>query len=107
MEHPPGTIGSRLLHLQRLAGVSSRELDRVAGRNEGHLSVILHRLRKNPTASIDADTASDYCAATGVRIEWLTRGEGPEPTRRSVRAAMARTKSKHDADGAATGTDGR
>jgi len=48
-----------------------------AGLKPNHLSVIVHRLRRQPDAGIDAHTAVALAKAAGVTAEWLTTGEGP------------------------------
>jgi hypothetical protein len=99
------TIGSRLLHIQQLTGVSAREFDRLANRPEGHFSIIVHRLRKNPESKVDLDVAADYCAAAGVPLEWLAKGEGHEPTERSVTLAIKRARVEHERRAAHTVND--
>jgi hypothetical protein len=107
---PPSfeTVGARLLHIHQLAGVSTREFDRLAGRPDGHFAIIAHRVRKNPEAKVDLETAADYCIVADVSLRWLAKGEGAPPDPHAVAEAIARARARaeRDAQHPATGTHG-
>ena len=75
-----GTRLSRLLRLIQLLegdgrGAYARFAERV-GLDRNHLNTLLTRLRKNPDAGFDAETAAKIEDATGARSAWLVLGRG-------------------------------
>ena len=66
-------------------GLSTRELDRLAGITEGHTSLIETGARPN----IEARTAASLARVLGVSLDWLVTGAGKEPSERAVRSAVA------------------
>lgn len=84
------TLGERLRLARLLADISARDLDRLAGRPEGHSTVIEAR----DDAPVRTDTAEHYADALGVTLDWLVRGIGPEPTRAQVVAAVEKARSR-------------
>jgi len=68
-----GSVGERLLHARTLAGVSQRELDRLAGKAEGHCGLIEAR----HSNVVRTDTVAAYADALGVSRSWLAWGQGP------------------------------
>jgi transcriptional regulator with XRE-family HTH domain len=78
------TIGDRLAFARTKGGISARELDRLAGKTEGHASLIEARR----AADVLASNVAAYASVLGVTVEWLLTGEGDEPTEESVTAAV-------------------
>ena len=86
------SLRGRLRYARRLAEITGRELDALAGIGPGHSSVIEYR-----NSSISADVALKLARALGVDPAWLIDGSGPLPKKRSVTMTVRRLK--------ATGTD--
>jgi transcriptional regulator with XRE-family HTH domain len=82
------TPGERLRHVRELSGLSARELDRLAGQPEGHATMIERRSAER----VWTDTAASYAQVVGVTLDWLVRGVGDRPTKKSVRAAVERAR---------------
>jgi transcriptional regulator with XRE-family HTH domain len=80
----PSTLAGRLRAARTLAGLSGRALDKLAGRKEGHASVIESR----PDGAVKAAVAMAYARALGVSLEWLVDGKGEPPTRESLARAV-------------------
>lgn len=72
--------------LRAKAGISARELARVAGLSETHVSQIETTLG----AGVNAKTLAPLARALGTSIDWLVSGEGAEPSQEDVRAAVER-----------------
>ncbi len=85
MEHAPW---SRLKLLLDLSGESAREVDRLAGRAPGQVSLIIAREQR----ALRDDVAIDYARALGCTVGWLVAGEGEAPTADDVLAAVARAR---------------
>lgn len=79
------SIGDRLGWLARVGGASLREVDRLAGRTEGHAQSIVSGSNENPEVA----TVRSYAKALGCRVGWLLDGEGDPPAEEDVRAAVA------------------
>jgi transcriptional regulator with XRE-family HTH domain len=88
------TLGTRLRWAREAAGLKARELDRMAGRPEGHASLIERGARPR----IELDTAGAYADALGVSVDWLRNGTGPEPTTEMIRAAVDPKREHTDSD---------
>ena len=100
MEHAPW---SRLKLLLDLSGESAREVDRLAGRAPGQVSLIIAREQR----AMRDDVAIDYSRVLGCTVGWLVGGEGEAPSPDAVRAAVERARAATgaaDAD-AATSTE--
>lgn len=78
------TLGDRLLYARSSAGISSRELDRLAGTVEGHASMI----ERGDRPRVEVDTADKLARALGLSLDWLVRGTGRKPARRRLVAAI-------------------
>jgi len=91
-------IGERLRTLRQLAGISARDLDRLAVRTEGHANLIETR----PDSAVQTDVASDYARALGASLDYLIAGKGAAPTEAKVRVAVAKARARLKR----TGTDG-
>jgi len=68
-----------------LAGISARELDRLAGKTEGHAAAVETKLHERAQLG----TIADYAEVFGVSLDWLVAGEGHVPTEAEVRAAVS------------------
>jgi len=68
-------------------------LDRLAGRPEGHATVIESR----GDSPVKSDTASAYASVLGVSLDWLIDGSGDPPTALDVTRAVehARANQAH------------
>ncbi len=79
------TLAARLRWVrQELAGISARELDRLARRTEGHASLIESR----PNAGAEMGTVEAYASVFGLSLDWLVRGAGRAPSKATVVAAV-------------------
>lgn len=101
------TLPQRLSFARELAGISARDLDRLAQLAEGHTRMI--ETGKRPRLEID--TVTGLASALGCALAWLVTGEGDAPDAATVRAAIAAARARRvDDSGAhpavpATGTD--
>lgn len=73
--------------------LSARELDRLAGKREGHASII----EANPLADPQGSTLSAYARVLGCTLDWLIDGKGEAPSSADVHAAVERSRSEYDA----------
>lgn len=78
-------ISGRLQFLREHAGISGRELDRLAGLGEGHVRLI----ETGERPRIESATAMKLAATLGVSLDWLIAGRGAPPTRDEVAKAVA------------------
>lgn len=79
------TPSSRIQWARTTIGLSSRELDRLAGLGEGHTSLIETGRRKN----ISTETAASIARVLGVSLDWLVLGRGRNPTIKHLVASAA------------------
>lgn len=79
---------SRLKLLLELSGESAREVDRLAKRAPGQVSLIIAREQR----ALRDDVAIDYARALGCTVGWLVAGEGDPPTAADVLAAVERAR---------------
>lgn len=77
-------IGGRLGSICNALGISLRQLDRAAGRPQGHARQIICGKRKH----IEVDTATAYADAIGCSLDWLIAGRGRKPSTRRSRHAL-------------------
>jgi hypothetical protein len=78
------TLGERLRWVRNMAGISARELDRLADKNEGHAAVVETKIHDRAALW----TIVDYANVLGVSLGWLATGEGDPPTRAAVCLAV-------------------
>lgn len=69
------TFGDRVRWARLTAGITQRELDRLAGHSEGLTGIIEAR----HSAVVQSDTAERYAGALRVTASWLAFGEGAIP----------------------------
>lgn len=86
MESP----GTRLGLLAEKGALSTRELDRLAGRPANQAALIIKREQR----SIRDDIARSYAEVCGVSPGYLLTGEGVEPTAAHVQAAVERARAR-------------
>ena len=79
----PSAIGRRLGRVRGLAGLSARELDRLAGIAEGHTSLL-----ESIVGDVKATTLAKIARVLGVSIDWFVNGTGAMPTRESLVSAI-------------------
>ena len=82
------TVGQRIERLRKLAGLSARELDALAGLRAGHCRAI----EVGPREQIAHDTVRKIAWVLGVTTDWLGSGEGPAPPKATVRESVARAQ---------------
>lgn len=82
-------MGARVRELRLIAGITTRELDRLAGLVQGHASAIETGTRTN----VESRTAIGLSNALGASLDWLLKGEGKAPSPSAVRRAVAAAKS--------------
>jgi transcriptional regulator with XRE-family HTH domain len=87
-----GDIGSRLRKLREMAKpeLPARELDRLAGKTQGHASWI----ESHPEASVLTETIEAYAKVFDVDPAWLAWGAGREPGRAAVSSAVDRARTR-------------
>lgn len=79
------TFGERVKYARGLGKISARRLDLLADLTPGHVSAIEAGQRER----IEARTASMLAAVLGCSLDWLIDGDGPAPSERAIRAAVA------------------
>lgn len=84
------TIGERIAFARKLSGLSAAELGRRAKLSNAIVSMLEGGQREDPHVS----TVTQIAAVLGVRVEWLISGDGPAPTEKAVKAAVALTNPK-------------
>lgn len=67
-----------------MAGLSSRQLSMLAGVAENFSAIIERGKAKAPSFGV----ISGFARVLGVSLDWLDRGQGPEPTREQIVAAV-------------------
>lgn len=99
------TVGQRLKETRTLSGLSTKEVDKLAGISPGHTWT----LEKAETASAEAKTLNAVCVVLGLSLDYLVRGEGEPPTKEQIDAAVATARVELEARQAgalAAGTHG-
>lgn len=90
-------IGSRVRELRTLVGITTRELDRLAGLVQGHTSAIEVGTRPR----IEVGTAMGLATALGASLDWLLKGEGKAPSTAAVKRAVEAARAARAEKGAA------
>lgn len=86
-------VGERLRATRLLAGVSARELGRLARLQHSHVSLI----ESGAVANVRVDTLAALARALGCSLDWLVNGEGDAPSEATVRAAVDAARVEHPA----------
>lgn len=81
-------LPSRLEAARSYAGLSANELSKLAGLSSSHVGMI----GRGHVHAPRIDVVSKIAEALGVSLDWLVRGEGPEPDAAAVRAAVERAR---------------
>lgn len=81
-------VGARLRWLRESVGASAREIDRLAGLHECHLSVLENAKHDR----VSAKTLTALAGVYGVSLDWLIRGIGEPPLEEHVRKAVDRAR---------------
>ena len=87
-------LHDRIDQLRLAAGVSRRELCRLAGLNATFLARARTDLRSVPRADLVVAIAK----VLGATTDWLVAGHGTAPSAAAVRAAVAAARAAHVAD---------
>lgn len=74
----------RLKELRVAAGLSCRELDRIAGTTIGYCWLLEHGGRRQT----NGDILRKYASALGCTVDWMLTGAGKRPSDKSIRAAV-------------------
>lgn len=91
------TPWDRLRWARHAAGISARELDRLAGLAEGH-SALLEAGKKK---GLEMRTAAGLARALGLSLDWLVLGEGGQPDEDKIRKAVGSAQAAQLTAGAA------
>lgn len=83
-----GTLAQRVSRLRGVAGISARDLDRLAELVQGHTSAI----EAGGRDGIAAQTVSKIARVFGASMDWLFAGTGAAPSDDDVRDAVAKAK---------------
>lgn len=88
------TIGDRIRAYRDLAGISSKELDRLAGLSPGATWAAERSDKDNPHTK----TARGIARVLGLSLDHLVNGTGAPPTEEQVRAAVATAQAAQSSD---------
>jgi len=96
------TLGERLRSARLLAGISTKEVDRLAGTTPGHTWWI-----ESSKGGTEVGTVDKVTKVLGVSLDYLIRGEGPKPSAKQIRAAVeaARTARANAVKGGSAPTE--
>jgi hypothetical protein len=98
MARPAASFAARVERLRKQANLGARELDRLAGLAEGHVSMLEWRQRNTGGgARTEMRTATRIAAVLGASLDYLMMGDGPAPTAEAVCAAVEAAKRRHRA----------
>lgn len=78
------SLWDRLRSARLTAGISARELDRLARLAEGH-TALLEAGKKN---DVETRTVAKLARALGVTLDWLVLGEGDPPADEKILEAV-------------------
>lgn len=91
----PDSVRARLRALRARAGLSARELSRLAGlRSPGHVSLI-ESGEIRLVRGMEPATVRGLCRVLGCDAAYLLSGEGDTPTLTEVVAAVVRARVRH------------
>lgn len=88
------TSGQRLRAAREAAGISAKELDRLAGITEGHSSTI----EKSETGNAESKTLDRVAAVLGLSLDYLIRGDGKPPSALEIQKALAVARYRYEHD---------
>ena len=91
----PDSLRARLRALRECAGLSARELSRLAGlRSPGHVSLI-ESGEIRLVRGMEPATVRGLCRVLGCDAAHLQTGEGDAPTLAEIMAAVTRARARH------------
>ena len=90
----PSPVAERIRQTRLLAGISARELARLAGLQPSHASLI----ESGTVANVRVDTLAALARALGCSLDWLVNGDGDAPTEEMVRGAVLIARGARTAD---------
>lgn len=102
VDSPLDTLGQRLAAARRLAGISGRELGRLAGISETFPSMI----ESGERPRVEAHCVGRLADVLGVTCDWLISGKGRLPNQAEVAQAVERSRGISAADDASAGAEG-
>lgn len=79
------TPGVRITAARKLAEISTKDLDRLAGLKAG----VTWAVENSATGNSEIRTLDAIAKALGLSLDWIVRGDGPEPTTEAIKAAVA------------------
>lgn len=87
-------VSERIRQLRDLAGISARELSRLAQLPSAtHVALI----EANDGGAVTTHTALALARVLGCSLDWLIDGSGKAPSERAVRTAVEEARQKIDA----------
>lgn len=86
-------VPERLRRLRDIAGISARELSRLAQLpSQSHVTLI-----ESKGGTLSTTTATALARVFGCSLDWLVNGTGKEPSARAVRASVEEARRLFDA----------
>lgn len=83
------------LHVVRVrAGLSARELSRLAGLTGAHVGLV----ESGTIKAVGAPTAAALARVLGCSLDWLVLGQGEPPSDAELAAAVAAARARHAAE---------
>jgi transcriptional regulator with XRE-family HTH domain len=76
-------IADRVRIARELSGLSARRVSHLAGLAPSHVALI-----ERGGTDVSANTAASLAGVLGCSLDWLVRGVGRPPSRRTVRRAV-------------------
>lgn len=78
------TAGERIKAARTLAGISTKDLDRLAGLKEG----VCWAVENSATGNSETRTVDKIAKVLGLSLDYVIRGDGKPPTANKVKAAV-------------------
>jgi transcriptional regulator with XRE-family HTH domain len=86
----PTEFGQRLRKLREIAGLSTKQLDKLADLSEGHVSTLENRDKDNVSARVVLLLADTI----GCTMDFLYAGRGRQPPANDILAAVKRRQAR-------------
>lgn len=90
------TLSERVRRAREAAALPRAALAEASGLHRGHIL----KIEGGARPELSAATADALARALGVSLDWLIRGEGPEPEPEAVRAAVERARAQRTQEAA-------
>lgn len=84
----------RLRVVRVRAGLSARELSRLAGLTGAHVGLV----ESGAIRDVGTSTATALAGVLGCSLDWLVRGQGTPPSDAELAAAVAAARARHAAE---------